>query len=139
MLAGSGITRRTATAGPADRLTDLSGRDRVDSATQLDIRLSTEDDSAVLEVGGEVDLDTAQQFRDALHRAQEARRVVVDLSGVSFMDSAGVNAIIGAYNRLPPDGELRVIRLRANVRRVFEITGLLALLGEDLPPTTSAS
>jgi anti-anti-sigma factor len=108
----------------------------VQSGTQLEIRLSTEGESSILEVDGEVDLDTAERFRDALTRAQQSRRVVVDLSGVSFMDSAGVNAIIGAYNRVPQDGELRVVHLQANVRRVFEITGLLALLGEDVPPAT---
>jgi anti-anti-sigma factor len=62
------------------------------------------------------------QARDA----QQSARVVVDLSGVTFMDSAGLNALVGAYHRKVRDGELRLVGMRSNVRRVFEITGLLA-------------
>jgi anti-anti-sigma regulatory factor len=47
------------------------------------------------------------------------------------MDSAGINALVGAYHRKAPNGELRVVGMRANIRRVFEITGLLALFQDD--------
>jgi anti-anti-sigma factor len=94
---------------------------------QLDIRLSVDGDGAVLEVSGEVDLATVEQFRTALLDAQRSERVVVDLSGVTFMDSAGINALVGAYHRKLPNGELRLVGMRSNIQRVFEITGLLAL------------
>jgi anti-anti-sigma factor len=103
----------------------------VGSETQLDIRLCVDGDGAVLEVNGEVDLATVEQFRAALLDAQRSERVVVDLSGVTFMDSAGVNALVGAYHRKLPNGELRLVGMRSNVQRVFEITGLLALFQDD--------
>jgi anti-anti-sigma factor len=43
------------------------------------------------------------------------------------MDSAGINALVGAYHRKLPNGELGVIGMRSNLQRVFEITGLVAL------------
>jgi anti-anti-sigma factor len=51
---------------------------------------------------------------------------------VTFMDSAGVNALVGAYHRVSADDELRLVGLRPNVRRVFEITGLLEVFKVDL-------
>jgi anti-sigma B factor antagonist len=75
-----------------------------------------------------VDIVTVDSFQDALRDAQRSPRVVVDLSEVTFMDSAGINALVAAYHRVGPDSELRLVGLRPNVRRVFEITGLLELI-----------
>ena len=87
--------------------------------------------SPILAVGGEVDIVTVESLQKALLDAQRSPRVIVDLSEVTFMDSAGINALVAAYHRVPADGELRLIGLRANVRRVFEITGLLELFRVD--------
>ena len=76
---------------------------------------------------------TVERFRNALLEAQGSPRVVVDLSAVTFLDSSGLHALVAAYHRVPAGGELRVVGLRPNVRKVFEITGLLALFGDDAP------
>jgi stage II sporulation protein AA (anti-sigma F factor antagonist) len=112
--------------------------DTPDVAVTLDTDIHTEGEHTVLAVGGEVDIVTVGSFRQALLDAQQSSRVVVDLSGVTFMDSAGINALVGAYHRVGPDCELRLVGLRPNVRRVFEITGLLELFRidpSDGPPT----
>lgn len=106
--------------------------DRADAAVELDTSIRAEGDRTVLAVGGEVDIVTVESFDQALQDAQRSPRVVVDLSGVTFMDSAGINALVGAYHRVAADGELRLVGLRSNVRRVFEITGLLELFEVDL-------
>ena len=97
----------------------------------MGIHLSTEGGSTVLAVDGEVDAATVDQFRQALLEAQHSRRVVVDLSGVTFMDSTGINALVGAHHRMSQDGELRLVGLRSNVQRVFEITGLDVVFTPD--------
>jgi anti-sigma B factor antagonist len=54
------------------------------------------------------------------------RRVVLDLAGVTFMDSMGVGLLVETSRRFVP--EFRVLVLRApseQVRQVLEITGLL--------------
>ena len=107
-----------------------------ETSAELDTDVRAEGGRAVLAVGGEVDVATAERFRSALLEAQRSPRVLVDLSAVTFIDSAGVNALVGAYHRVPAGGELRVVGLRPNVRRVLEITGLLALLGGDAQDET---
>jgi anti-anti-sigma factor len=112
---------------PISRSHEPAGSDGPDSARELDITIRADGDPTVLAVGGEVDIVTVESFSQALSDAQRSPRVVVDLSEVTFMDSAGINALVGAYHRVPSDCELRVIGLRPNVRRVFEITGLIEL------------
>jgi anti-anti-sigma factor len=104
----------------------------------LDTSIRTDGDHTVLTVGGEVDIVTVESFDEALRNAQRSPRVVVDLSEVTFMDSAGINALVGAYHRVGPDCELRLVGLRPNVRRVFEITGLLELFRVDPSDDPSA-
>ncbi len=119
--------------GSTDRTCEPSKRLSSGVGAGLDTDIRTAGGRAVLAVGGEVDLGTAERFRNALLEAQGSPRVVVDLSAVTFLDSSGLHALVAAYHRVPAGGELRVVGLRPNVRKVFEITGLLALFGDDAP------
>ncbi len=95
----------------------------------MDIMLRTHqmDGATIVEVGGEVELHSAQQLRDALLQAGESERpcVVVDLSRISFIDSTGLGVLVGALKRVREKGSLSVVCPQRSIRRVFEITGLL--------------
>jgi anti-sigma B factor antagonist len=85
-------------------------------------------DEVVVGVSGEVDLATAPQLEECL-LAHADRNVTVDLAGVSFLDSCGLNALVVARNRLHERGyELRTVNEQDHVRRVLELTGLDQLL-----------
>lgn len=84
---------------------------------------------AVVVVTGEVDLTVGEPFRAALTAAQnDSTDVIVDLTGVTFIDSTAINALIRARMAVPDGGRLRVVGARHSVRRVFEITGVCDLL-----------
>jgi anti-anti-sigma factor len=125
-------------ATPTFRSHEHPGPDGPDTAVELDTTIRADGEHTVLTVAGEVDIVTVESFRTALLDAQRSPKVVVDLSGVTFMDSAGINALVGAYHRVAPDCELRIVGLRPNVRRVFEITGLLELFRVDPSDDPSA-
>ena len=48
---------------------------------------------------GELDAYTVSQFREALAELAAAPRLLIDLSEVPFMDSAGLGALIGGIRR----------------------------------------
>ena len=53
---------------------------------------------AIVSLHGEIDMNCGPALRDALSAAQHGSPdVIVDLSGVTFMDSTGLHALIGAY------------------------------------------
>jgi len=79
---------------------------------------------------GDLDLATAGALRDEILEARRngADNVVVDLSGVKFVDSVGLSLLVTARNRLDEEGvEMRLV-LPEKLRLLFEISGLTEVL-----------
>jgi anti-anti-sigma factor len=81
-------------------------------------------DAAWVRVTGELDLATAAILAQALSQAEaRAQRVVLDLRELTFMDSAGVHAILDATLRATAAGRrLVLVRGPSHVDRVFDLT-----------------
>jgi anti-sigma B factor antagonist len=82
------------------------------------------DGHAVVAVRGEIDLASAPQFEEALDEVLAHRvHTVLDFSGVTFMDSSGIAALVRASQR--SDGPGLVIRNASDlIERTLEICGL---------------
>ncbi|MGW3044206.1 STAS domain-containing protein [Kitasatospora sp. NPDC001159] len=80
----------------------------------------------VVRANGEIDLDTAPSLRRALAAALESHReVVLDLSEVTFMDCAGLGALVQARNQADRRGARLVLRGASRcVVRLLKLTGL---------------
>jgi anti-sigma B factor antagonist len=84
-------------------------------------------DLCILVVGGEVDYEVSPQLKAHMMRAIKAgaRRVVLDLSDVTFIDSTAIGVIAGAVEKLDEaGGSLAVVSTHEKVVQIFEITGL---------------
>jgi anti-sigma B factor antagonist len=96
----------------------------------LDARVSVSrfgDDSFVVAAGGELDLYTSERLRGELDDVLESggRRILVDLTGVAFMDSTALGVLVDAAKALRPSGgQLVIVADDPRVTRVIEITGL---------------
>jgi anti-anti-sigma factor len=100
-------------------------RNPVDSTDlQVDV-LSTA--PLVVTVSGEIDIATGPKLREELlgaMRRYEAR-LALDLSGVTFMDCAGINALLAArHHARLKGGWVRVLRASRRARKVLMLTGL---------------
>ena len=76
------------------------------NAAQLTINQRPTDKGALIQAVGEVDLTTAPQLRTPLMETvngAEKSAVIVDLSQVDFIDSAGLALLVEARKRLAPD------------------------------------
>ena len=81
---------------------------------------------AVCRIAGDLDLGTVSAVRSALERAIAAKPpiLVVDLAGVEFCDSAGLNLLLQTRLQAETAGvSMRLASLAASVVRVFELTG----------------
>ena len=80
----------------------------------------------VLVVEGEMDLSTALAVREALDSALRLspRRLVVDLSLVRFLDSAGMEELLAAHHRAAPRTDLRLVANTRATWRPLQITRL---------------
>jgi anti-sigma B factor antagonist len=81
----------------------------------------------VVSVYGELDVATAPDMREQLiELVNEGRaHLVLDLSGVDFLDSTGLGMIVSALKRARTHGgDLRLVSTESRITRLFEITGL---------------
>ncbi|MEM7091998.1 MAG: STAS domain-containing protein [Actinomycetota bacterium] len=103
---------------------------------------------SVLRPRGDIDAYSVGQFREALSAMAETARLLIDLSEVPFMDSAGLGALIGGIRRnRDHDGEIVVVCDKPALTRLLHTTGfdrivpvtenlddgLTTLLGDDAP------
>src|SRR4029077_5495580 len=83
---------------------------------------------AVVKVTGEVDVSTSSSLRDSLLRVitdENHQGLVVNLAGVSFLDSTGVGVLVGIWHRVcATPGCLTLAAPSRQVRGVLETTGL---------------
>jgi anti-anti-sigma factor len=87
---------------------------------------AVEHDAVLVEIEGEVDAYTAQKLEEALSGllAQGCGRLVLDVSQMPFMSSAGLRVLLAAHREaIGLGGEVRLFGLRDHVRRVFELAG----------------
>ena len=96
----------------------------MDEALTIEVR--RERGYVVVTVAGEVDIATVTRLRERLFElAASGRNLVVDLDQVSFIDSAGLAALVGAARRADAHGaSLQVVCTRPRTRQLFRLTGL---------------
>jgi anti-sigma B factor antagonist len=95
----------------------------LDEATDdLRAEVSVNDGTAVILLAGEIDISTSAVVKAAYRNAVAcgAERLVIDMAGVTFMDSSGLAALIDSRTIAP-------VTLRTPseaVRRLLDVTGL---------------
>lgn len=90
----------------------------------LEMNVEETDDYTVCRPSGELDAYSVGAFREALNRLAGTSRLLIDLSSVPFMDSAGLGALIGGIRRArEADGEVAVVCDRPSLSRLLHTTG----------------
>lgn len=97
----------------------------------LSVSVEADGDAVTLAARGEMDLATA----DIVHRelvkaeASDARRIILDLSGVEFIDSSGLKVLVYAARRSNSDSNrLAVMPGTGQVAKMLKLTGIEELL-----------
>jgi anti-anti-sigma factor len=103
------------------------------AATPLVVGVATEPDGPTILASGELDLSTVDRLVElAIGQIQGGpARLTVDLAGVSFCDSAGINGLVKIRNASAAAGwSFRLINLSPELDRVVcDLTGLGEFLG----------
>ena len=100
------------------------------------VRSRHADGVTVVDVGGEVDIETAPMMRAALATAVDAGLpVVIDLGEVTFMDSFGFGVLAAAHQRGEQAGTPVLLRsVSQRIRRLLGLLGLDAVLAIEPEP-----
>ena len=90
----------------------------------LDIKTEQADGFVICRPVGELDAFTVSQFREALAGLAGHPRLVIDMSAVPFVDSAGLGALIGGIRRARElGGDVAVVCNRPPLTRLLKTTG----------------
>jgi len=94
----------------------------------LEFEFSVEKGWLRARVHGELDTASAPLLRARIQQALDTyriRRLMLDLEGLTFIDSSGIGAILGRYRHLVSQrGELRMVGVSTRIRPVLEMSGL---------------
>lgn len=92
----------------------------------------TVDGVRVVTVEGEIDHDVRELLSAVLlsgYGAEPPSRIVVDLGGVTFMDSTGINIFVTAYQAVSAtEGWLRIAAAQEPVLHVMQLVGIDAFI-----------
>ena len=90
----------------------------------LDIQVEEADSYTVCRPVGELDAYNVSQFREALGKLTSRPKLLIDMSSVPFVDSAGLGALIGGIRRArEAGGEVAVCCNRPTLTRLLHTTG----------------
>src|SRR5215204_4696444 len=131
------LTPQGAGSGGRDELTGVEtsrspsdGRHRSGSARAVGpepfaVEVQRRDDVAIVEPRGELDVATVETLRAALDGIKSAARLVLDLRGLSFIDSTGLHLLVALHQRAQRDGfQLTLLAPAAPLDRAIELCGL---------------
>lgn len=99
------------------------------SHDELSVSISTEHDgeAVIFRLRGSLDIATSPSVRAALLEGADGKHeLIVDLTGLEFLDSTGLGALIGAQRRaLEQGGNVRLVINEGPIARLLNITGLV--------------
>ncbi len=97
---------------------------------QADLQVDVSDDGVIM-VAGELDVETAPILEEALMETERpGSTLVVDLSGLQFVDSSGLDLLVRQHKRSSAGGgRLELRNVSAKVARVIQVARLAELFG----------
>lgn len=101
-----------------------TGRSKVDRPTDFVVDVAPNRDHVVVAPVGELDMATVPQLREAIEDLLDQRwdHLVVDLTGVTFIDSTGLELLLREEGQT--SGSFELIVPPGQVERAIELTGL---------------
>lgn len=98
----------------------------------LDITVKQENQVLTVFLKGELDHHTASKIKDAIDlRILKApvKMLVLDMGGVTFMDSSGIGLIVGRYNRIKSfGGNMAIKNPNQTLSKILKMSGIDQLM-----------
>jgi anti-sigma B factor antagonist len=104
----------------------LASLPRVREEGVLTTKVGEEGNELVVRASGELDVASAKTFEDQVRRAidSEASTVVLDLEGLTFIDSTGLRTLLMAAELSRSKARRLRVRASKEVRRAVEVSGV---------------
>lgn len=105
------------------------------------LKLENHKDNLIVQLKGELDHHSTENTRqkiDQYYLDHSLNNIILDLRGLSFMDSSGIGLIMGRYkNCIEKKGSLALVSDNSYVDRILKMSGLLKII--NVYPTIEAA
>ena len=93
----------------------------------MEINVKPVEQVTVIEISGEIDSNTAPQAQErVLPLVQPGAKILLDMSGVEYMSSAGLRMLLSMYRQITrQNGGLVLVGLAEEIKDTMSITGFL--------------
>ena len=83
---------------------------------------------AIIKVDGKITIGAGdQQLRDVIANA-DSKKILLDLSGVTTIDSSGIGELVGSYTTVTyKGGKLKLLHLPAKLNELLHVTQLITV------------
>jgi anti-sigma B factor antagonist len=97
-----------------------------DNGPQFDVAVEVAGTTAIVRLAGELDLATAPELAEVLQGLEPScKRIILDLTGLEFIDSTGLRLAVTEHSRASADGfEFVIAGAAGAVLKVLRLTGL---------------
>jgi stage II sporulation protein AA (anti-sigma F factor antagonist) len=96
------------------------------------LKFDRNEDKMIVYLIGELDHHSAEEVRNKIDDRIEREKIaklIMNFSGVTFMDSSGIGVVIGRFKKLSlKNGVVSIAEVNDNVRRVFELSGMFKII-----------
>ncbi len=96
------------------------------------LRFEPLDDKIIVTLQGELDHHSAEEVRtriDDILDKDGYKTLIFNFSGVNFMDSSGIGAVIGRYKKMSlRGGKVCLTNVTPTVKRIFELSGMFKII-----------
>ena len=99
----------------------------------MTINVERDIEFVTLEITGRLDTTTAPNLESVIRDiSEDTKELVLDMSGVEYISSAGIRVLLGAYKKISSaQGKVRILNAGDMVREVFAMTGLEQMLEQE--------
>lgn len=95
----------------------------------LTVNKNQKDTNLTLEIIGRVDTTTAPQLEAVMEQSLDGvTDLVLDLSGLEYMSSAGLRVLLMVQKKMNVQGSMKLINVNDDIMEIFEITGFADIL-----------
>lgn len=98
----------------------------------MNLEFRENQDKLIISIVGELDHHSCDEIRNKIDdriKREGFKKVILDFSRVSFMDSSGIGVIIGRYKKLNlSGGSLCIASINKSISKVFELSGMFKII-----------
>ncbi|MBV4418300.1 anti-sigma F factor antagonist [Clostridium tyrobutyricum] len=98
----------------------------------MNLEFEVKNDKLIVHMTGELDHHSAEEVRNKIDDRLERdniKKLIMDFSHVSFMDSSGIGVVIGRYKKLGlKNGTVCIAKVIDSVNRVFQLSGMFKII-----------